>query len=59
MTLAMRSASKAALREYINRLPPAERAKYDGLHGGLKVNVNLKHELRYQAAIAAAPEAPG
>lgn len=55
MTLAMRSASKAALKEYIDRLPEAERQKLPRRHG-IRLGVDLKHELRYAAAIKAAPQ---
>jgi hypothetical protein len=54
MTLAMRAASKRALKDYLDRLPEAERAKLPKRHG-TRLGVDLKHDLRYEAAIAAAP----
>ena len=52
MTLAMLAASKNAMRDYINRLPPGERRKAGRRHG---IQEDVKHQIRWAAAIAAAP----
>tara|TARA_B110000503_G_C7023740_1_gene360922 strand:+ start:124 stop:291 length:168 start_codon:yes stop_codon:yes gene_type:complete len=52
MTLAMRAASKNAMKEFIDKQPPEFRAKLGRRH---EVSVDLKHQLRWEAAVAAAP----
>ncbi|MDO8596610.1 MAG: hypothetical protein Q7R45_08300 [Sulfuricaulis sp.] len=51
-TLAMIEASKAAMKQYIDRAPEAERQEL-GRRGG--VGVDIKHEIRYRAMLSAAP----
>lgn len=58
LTPEMRAAAKRAMTEYIKKLSPEVRARMpqykDG--GGVIVPTNLKFDLRYAAAVAAAPE---
>jgi hypothetical protein len=59
LTPEMRVASKLAVRVYLDSIPDSERAKMPVKSTGeTKVSTNLKHEVRYQAAIAHAPAPP-
>ena len=52
MTAAMLAASKNAIKEYIDRAPPDHRKKLGKRHG---ISDEMKHQLRWAAAIKAAP----
>ena len=52
MTLAMRAASKNAMKEFIDKQPPEFRATLGRRHG---VSIDIKHKIRWEAAVAAAP----
>lgn len=52
MTAAMLAASRAAMRDYINRAPPDMRRKLGKRNG---VATDVKHQIRFTAAVDAAP----
>ena len=56
MTAAMLAASKNAMKDYIDRQPPESKRELGRRHG---VHVDVKHQIRWAAAIAAAPHADG
>jgi len=56
MTPEMRLASKRALKNYLDTLPPKVKEEMPKGHYGIKIATNLKHDLRYIAAVKAAPE---
>src|SRR5690242_10880728 len=58
LTNEMRVAAKRALKDYIESLSPDARARMPHDERGIRVPVNLKFDLRYIAAIEAAPEPP-
>jgi hypothetical protein len=59
MTKEMRLASKGAVYRYIKNLSAAELDKLPRYEDGEpRITQNRKHEMRYEAAVSAAPEAP-
>lgn len=58
LTPEMRVAAKRAMTEHIKKLPPEVRAQMPQYkdNGGIRLATNLKFDLRYEAAVAAAPE---
>lgn len=50
LTAAMLAASKRAMKDYIERFPATERSRK-----ARAIPVDLKHEMRFAAVIAAAP----
>jgi hypothetical protein len=59
LNLQMRMAAKRAMKEYIDRMPDEARAKMPrSEYGGVRVATNLKYDLRYAAAVRAAPISP-
>ena len=59
LTPEMRHAAKRAMKKYIEGMPTEARDRMPRTEsGGVRVPTNLKFDLRYEAAIAAAPEPP-
>jgi hypothetical protein len=59
LTPEMRQAAKQALKNYIDKMPEEARSRMPITEwGGIRIPTNLKYDLRYQAAIKAAPELP-
>jgi hypothetical protein len=57
LTPEMRHAAKRAMKEYIDKMPPETRARMPRRSNGeILIPTNLKYDLRYMAAIKAAPE---
>jgi hypothetical protein len=59
MTPEMRQAAKRAMKEYIDKMPEEARSRMPRTeYGGVRIPTNLKYDLRYMAAVKAAPQPP-
>ena len=58
LTPEMRMAAKRAMKDYIDKMPEEARARMPRDKWGIVISTNLKFDLRYQAAINAAPNPP-